>query len=138
MDTPKVISIVGLIIGAAGLIYAKYHALEKKKLRNTICAQAWSLYSKANNLLGATQVALEGYKNNDSTSFDPGVLEMLAKADAFSQDVFRDTIKNIHFSESKYDWSIINKWVMEGRVTEDKKALFTLLAPTEKSRIINT
>lgn len=80
------------------------------------------------------QTALSKYKDIHSDNINPEVVEWLAKADAFGQDVLKDTVKNINFSEPEYDASIIEDWVLEGRIVEEKsKAMFTLLMPTNQS-----
>lgn len=137
MNTQDYLNIISLIIGIAGLLYAKYQSHERTKLQNAICAQAWSLYSQANNATGNIQLAFQKYKETYLDKFDSTVLELLSKADAFGQDVFKGTINFIHFSEPKYDASTIHQWVTEGRITDVHKGYFKLLMPTNKSNVIN-
>ncbi len=135
MTLQDIFSAAGVLIGLAGLAYAKYQSIEKLKLQNAICAQAWSLYAKSNNASGNMQLALSTYKKCHSNSFKPEVLEALAKADAFSQDVFKDTIKHINFSEPSFTAATVEKWVEEGRIAEKHKEHFMLLVPTNNSAL---
>ena len=131
MNYQNIMSIFGIVVGLAGFIYAVYQSREKAKLQNAICAQAWSLFAKANNATGSTQQALKAYKDTHLKDIDPNVLETLSKADAFNQEVFKDTIKNIHFSEPIFDNKTIKTWLFNRRITEKHAELFQIFVSTK-------
>jgi hypothetical protein len=135
MDVSIALSIAGLLVGIAGLVVAKYQFTERNKLQQAIRAQAWSLYSKSENATDVVQLALSKYKELHAQNFNPDVLEVLAKADAFSQNMLNDTIRHIHFSEPRFDSTEIEKWKMEGKITNDTHMrLFNLFVPSEKKQ----
>jgi hypothetical protein len=132
MHLSDYLGILGIIIGAAGLLYAKYQGAERRKLQEYVRSQNWHLYSKANNSNGSTQRALTKYKEKTADRVDIEVLEWLAKADAFGQDVFKDVIRQIQIAEPRFDQETIRRWVSEGRIAETHAAFFRNLAPTDE------
>lgn len=82
---------------------------------------------------GHTQTALAKYKALGKEAVNLEVLEFLSKADAFGQDVFKDTIRQIHFSEGSFDEETVNRWVREGRVAEKHAQHFRKLTPANKA-----
>lgn len=117
--------IIGFIVGVLGLVYAFYQGTERRKLQGFVRSQNWHLYSKANNANGALQRAINIYKDVHKQEVSPAVIEMLAKADAWGQDVFKDIVRQIQLSEKEFSTQSIQKWVEDGKVSEDHaKALF--------------
>jgi hypothetical protein len=123
--------VISTILGVAGLGYALYQGSERKKLQDFVRGQSWHLFAKANNANGTAQHALLKYKEKTAAGFDPEVLELLAKSDAFGQDVFKDVIRQIQVSEPVFDQNTIQTWVAEGRVNETHAAIFKNLAPSK-------
>ncbi len=123
---------IGIAVGIIGIVYAVYENRTKKKLSNYIRAQNWHLYSKANNASGSVQLALNKYKEMSQDCINPEALEWLSKADAFSQDVFKDVIRQIQVSEPVFDYKTIKRWVAEGRVAAKHAPHFKMLIPANQ------
>ena len=121
------LSIVGTLIGVAGLAYAIYQTTEKRKLQELVRAQSWSMYSMANNCNGIAQAALNTYRNVQTEGKNAELLILLAKNDAFGQALFKETIRQIQSSESSFKYSDIAKWVEDGKIDADHAKLFELL-----------
>ena len=128
-----IVTILSLIVGFVGVGYAVYENRAKKKLSDYIRAQNWHLYSKANNASGHVQVALNKYKEISPDCMNHEVLESLSKADAFSQDVFRDVIRQIQVSEPVFNSKAIKRWVAEDRVKAQHAPFFEILTPANQS-----
>jgi hypothetical protein len=128
-----IVGIFGIIVGIFGIGYAVYENKTKNKLSDYIRAQNWYLYSKANNATGHVQHALSTYKKISPDCMNLDVFEWLAKADAFSQDVFKDIIRQIQVSEPVFDSKTIKEWISEGRIKAEHANLFETLTPTNQS-----
>ena len=119
------LNIISFIVGLLGFGYAIYQGTEKRRLERFIRSQNWHLYSKANNSNGALQLAISLYKAAHKPNLSPDVMEMLSKADAFGQDVFKDIVRQIQLAEKNFDAKTIDGWVTEGKVSEEHaKAIF--------------
>jgi hypothetical protein len=125
--------VIGVLIAVISLGYAWWEKRSRTRLEDYIRAQNWFLYDKASNSNGHTQLALSKYKALGKEAVDLEVLEFLSKADAFGQDVFKDTIRHIHFSESAFDDDTVSRWVREGRVAERHAHHFRKLTPANKA-----
>lgn len=125
--------VTGVLIGLISFVYAVWERRVRARLEHFVRAQNWSLFEKASNANGHIQFALSKYKSQDKNILDPEVLEYLCKADAFGQDVFKDTIRQIQFSESDFDEKAVRRWIKEGRVAEKYEPLFMKLTPANKS-----
>jgi hypothetical protein len=75
-------------------------------------------------MTGIVQHAFERYKTTHAANLDVTTVELLAKGDAFGQDLFKETIRQIQLAEPKFDASSIDEWVSEGKLGNDHKALF--------------
>lgn len=127
------LGIVGLVIGLVGLAYAVYENRSKKKLSDYIKSQNWYIYAKANNASASVQLALKNYISTTQDNINIDTLKWLSKADAFSQDVFKDVIRQIQESEPVFDAHTIQRWINERRITEEHSPLFLLLTPANKA-----
>ena len=125
--------VVGVLIAVVSLGYAWWEKRSRTRLEDFVRAQNWFLYEKASNSNGHTQTALAKYKALGKEAVNLEVLEFLSKADAFGQDVFKDTIRQIHFSEGSFDEESVNRWVREGRVAEKHAQHFRKLTPANKA-----
>lgn len=132
MNTSDIIGIVGALFGLIGIAIAIYENRSKARLTSYIRAQNWHLYGKSNNANGSVQIALEKYKSTGKENIDIEVLEWLSKADAFGQDVLKDVIKQIHFSEPEFNRELIERWASNGRISKKTEALFHVLTPANK------
>lgn len=124
MSPMDVLNVAGLLLGVAGLAYALYQGTERRKLERFVRSQAWYTYAKANNMTGIVQHAFEKYKTTHATSLDYTIVELLAKSDAFGQDLFKETIRQIQLAEPRFDATAIAEWIAEGKLDDGHKALF--------------
>lgn len=124
--------IVGVVLAVLSLGYALWENRSRARLSHYIRAQNWFLYGKASNSNGHAQTALAKYKALGRDKTDPEVLEFLSKADAFGQDVFKDVIRQIQFSEPEFDEEAVARWVREGRIAERHAPLFRQLTRANK------
>jgi hypothetical protein len=123
------LGVVGIIITAG---YAFWENRRRARLEDFVRANNWSLYAKASNANGVAQQALARYKTLGKESLDSEVLELLSKADAFGQDLFRDVVRQIQFSEPVFDDATVSRWVREGRVHEPHAILFRQLTRADE------
>jgi hypothetical protein len=114
----EALGIIGVLIGAASLGYAMWQGSEKRKLEKYVRAQNWHLYAKATNANGSLQKALAEYKSAHSGSLSNDVVEWLARADSFGQDVLKDIVRTIQSAEPIFNEEQVSAWVTSGRVTE--------------------
>ena len=121
-------SIIGIIIGIIGLIYAFYQGREYRKLKNYNRTQAWYIYSKANNLTGLIQHAARTYRETHKNNTDNEVIELLSKSDAYGQELFKETIRQIQLAEPHFDPNAFQRWISSGKMAEDHKPLFIQIA----------
>lgn len=128
MSYTEILSFVGPVIGAAGFVYALYQGTQRRKLEKFIRSQAWYTYAKANNVTGIVQLAFEKYKTTHVANLDSAIVELLAKSDAFGQDLFKETIRQIQLAEPTFDATSINRWIAEGKLGDSHKHLFLQLA----------
>ena len=68
------------------------------------------------------------YKERHEGSLDPEVIEELSRADAFGQEVYKESVRQIHFSEPSFKKENIENWVSEGKISESAKPLFLQLS----------
>jgi hypothetical protein len=94
-------------------------------------SQAWYTYAKANNVTGIIQHAFQVYKTKQSTTLDPDLLELLSKSDAFGQDLFKKTIRQIQLAEPHFDSASIQRWIADGKLDAAHAPLFVQLAIEE-------
>lgn len=127
MDLADIGNVLGLIIGVIGLAYAIHQGTERKKLERFGRSQAWYIYAKANNSSGIVQHAFMQYKAAHAVNSNAQTLELLAKADAFGQDLFKECIRQIQLAETHFDTATIEQWVSEGKIDADHKHLFMQL-----------
>lgn len=127
-----ILTILGTIVTVLSFCFAIWEHQSRKKLEDFVRAQNWAMFSKASNANGHTQMALAKYKELEADKIKPEILEFLSKADAFGQDVFKDVIRQIRFSEAIFDHETINRWEEEGRIAKKYVSLFRELAPADK------
>jgi hypothetical protein len=120
--------IIGVAIGIAGLIYAVYQGRENKKLKNYNRSQAWYIYQKANNVTGIIQHTAHAYKESHTPPHDNKVIELLSKSDAYGQELFKETIRQIQLAEPEFNEKSIDRWVSAGKLDPDHKNLFVQIA----------
>lgn len=127
-------TIVGTIVTVVSFGFALWEYRSRKRLEDFVRAQNWAMFSKASNANGHTQTALIKYKALGAEKINHEVLELLSKADAFGQDVFKDVVRQIRFSEAVFDHDTIDRWETEGRIDKKYGLLFRELAPADKKR----
>lgn len=114
----EILGIIGVLIGALSLGYAMWQGSEKRKLEKYVRAQNWHLYAKATNANGSLQKAFAEYKSAHPGSISHDVIEWLARADSFGQDVLKDIIRTIQSSEPIFNEEQISAWVTSGKISE--------------------
>lgn len=119
-----ILGVIGVVLAIVGIAYAVYQTHEKRKLEEYVRSQAWYIYSKANNVTGIAQASLNAYKQAHAQNLNTQLLELMAKTDAFGQDLFKETIRQIQLAEPKFTHTKINTWVENGKLDEDHAALF--------------
>lgn len=127
MSFSDILGIIGILLGVAGLVYAFYQTRERQKLEEFVRSQGWYVYSKANNVTGIAQASLRAYKQAHAQSLNNEVIELMAKTDAFGQDLFRETIRQIQLSEPVFTKAQVAIWVAEGKLDKDHAPLFEQL-----------
>ena len=127
MSLSDTLGIIGIVLAVISLVYAIYQSREKKKLEEYVRSQSWYIYSKANNVTGIAQASLAAYKQAHAQNLNTQVLELMAKTDAFGQDMFRETIRQIQLAEPDFTHNQIGVWVSDGKLDSDHAALFKAL-----------
>lgn len=127
MSLSDILGLAGVVLGIAGLAYAIHQTRERHKLQEFARSQSWYVYSKANNVTGIAQASLRAYKQKHAQDQSVDVIELLAKTDAFGQDLFRETIRQIQLSEPTFTRATISEWVAEGKLDKDHAPLFEQL-----------
>ena len=127
MSFSDTLGVIGIVLAVISLVYAVYQTREKKKLEEYVRSQAWYIYSKANNVTGIAQAGLGAYKQAHAQSLNTQVLELMAKTDAFGQDLFKETIRQIQLAEPDFTHNQIDVWVSDGKLDKDHAALFKAL-----------
>lgn len=133
MSFSEILGVVGVVLAVISLVYAVYQTREKKKLEEYVRSQAWYIYSKANNVTGIAQAGLGAYKQAHAQSLNTQVLELMAKTDAFGQDLFRETIRQIQLAEPDFTHDQIDVWVSDGKLDKDHAALFKALCVSDSA-----
>lgn len=132
MSFSDILGTIGVVLTVISLVYAVYQTREKKKLEEYVRSQAWYIYSKANNVSGIAQAGLGAYKQAHAQSLNTEVLELMAKTDAFGQDLFRETIRQIQLAEPDFIHNQIDAWVSDGKLDKDHAALFKALCVSKR------
>lgn len=126
---------LGTIVGIVGFFYALYESRQKRTLRDLIRANNWFMYQRINNATGSVQVSLQKYKNAHAHCIDSDVLEWLSKSDAFSQEVFKEIIRQIQVFEPTFTERDLDRWKNDGKLTEEKVQLFRQFVVTNGSTL---
>jgi hypothetical protein len=127
------LSYVGVVVGIIGFIYAVFENRKRIKLNEFIRSNNWFNYQRVNNSTGEVQLTLKLYREKHKTQIDPDVLQELAKADAFGQEVLKEIIRQIHLSEPSFTAKDFERWKKEGKLTEENVVLFKKFATDTKS-----
>lgn len=125
---------IGIAIGVIGLAVGYWQNRQKVQFQKIIRANNWFNFQRANNSSGSLQIAIDSYKKKHPDNIDPEVIELLAKADAFGQEVYKESIRQIHFSEPSFTKSDIDSWVADGKISERDKKFFSWLTQSEKPK----
>jgi len=127
MNLSDILAVIGIVVGVAGFLFAIYQARERQKIQEFVRSQSWYVFSKANNVSGIAQASLRTYKKYHEEDQHTEVIELLAKTDAFGQDLFRETIRQIQLSEPVFTRAQITQWVAEGKLDSQHVPLFEML-----------
>lgn len=124
----EIATYVGILVGLVGLVFAFWQYRQKVNLKKIIRAGSWFNYQRANNSNGTLQNAIKLYKEKHKNNLDVRVIEELARADAFGQEVYKESIRQIHFFEPSFEKKDIEEWINEGKISEKVKPLFLNLS----------
>ena len=127
---------LGTLFGLIGLIAAFWQNRQRVQLEKVLKANNWFNFQRANNATGTIQLALQKYKEKHADNLEAIVIEELAKADAFGQEVYKESVRQIHFSEPSFTKSDIETWQAEGKISENSKPLFLQLVDIKKDKNI--
>ncbi|MFT6389444.1 MAG: putative transcriptional regulator [Cellvibrionaceae bacterium] len=101
---------IGIIIGLLGLVVGFWQNRQKVQFQKIIKANNWFNFQRTNNASGILQQAIKVYKEKHSANIDMDVIDLLSRADAFEQEVYKESIRQIHFSEPDFTQKDIEKW----------------------------
>ncbi len=125
---------LSIAFGLVGLIVGYLQNRQKAQFQKVVRANNWFNFQRANNSNGTLQVAIEAYKKKYKESIDPEVIELLSKSDAFGQEVYKESIRQIHFSEPSFKKSDIETWQADGKISEKDKKFFSWLAESDHKK----
>jgi hypothetical protein len=125
---------LGTLFGLIGLVIAFWQNRQKAQLEQVLKANNWFNYQRSNNSNGTLQLAFDLYKEKHADNLDARVIEELARADAFGQEVYKESVRQIHFSEPSFQKSDIEAWKTEGKISEAATPLFLQLVDTNKEK----
>lgn len=125
---------LGIFIGALGLVVGYWQNRQKVQIERVIRANNWFNFQRANNSNGSLQIAIAKYKERHREDIDAEVLELLSKADAFGQEVYKESIRQIHFLEPSFTRQDIETWEQDGKISAKDKTFFAWLAESSKSK----
>ena len=107
-----------------------------RSVEEYIRANNWFNHQRANNANGTVQSALNLYKEKHKDKIEASVLEQLSRADAHGQEVFKESIRQIHISEPSFTKVDFERWIREGKLNEEKMKLFMQLATDAKIDVV--
>jgi hypothetical protein len=122
------LNIAGFLVGVIGLGIALYQGFERKRLQGFVRAEAWTMYEKANNLTGIVQAATSSYRASHASNVNAEVLSLMSKSEAFGMELLRESARQIHFSEPRFDSVALEYWVSIGRIDKDHLIIFRTYA----------
>lgn len=108
---------LGTSVGIIGVLYAFYESRQKRRLQDLIRANNWYMYQRMNNASRSVQLTMEKYKQAHAQSIDVGVLEWLSKSVAFTQEVFKEIIRQIQVFEPSFTEEDLDCWKNQGKLT---------------------
>jgi hypothetical protein len=68
------------------------------------------------------------YKIQHMANIDTVIVEYLSKGEAYSQELIKETIRQVQLAEPRFDESAFRRWISEGKLDEKQKALFVQMA----------
>jgi len=122
------INLFGIALGVTGIGYAVYESRQSKKLSDYIRAHNWFNFQRVNTTSSLIQKSKTLYKEKHKDNLDPEIFEYLANADAFSQEIYKEMIKQIHYFEPSFSAKDFERWKKEGKITETEEAFFKKFA----------
>ena len=88
---------IGTGLAVVGLVLALWQYKQNVDLKKVIRANSWLNFQRLSNSNGTLQKILNLCKYKHKSNIDVEVLEDLSKADAFGQEDFKQSIRQIHF-----------------------------------------
>ncbi len=130
MNIENLATYLGIATGVIGLLVGYLQNRQKQNFQKAVRANSWFNFHRVNNSIGSLQIAIDSYKKLHKEAINPEVIELLAKADAFGQDVYKESIRHIHYSEPSFSVSEIDKWEADKKIASKDKEFFLWLAET--------
>lgn len=127
---------IGSLLALVGLVLALWQYKQNMNLKKVIRANSWFNFRIPNNSNNTLEKALNLYKEKHKSNIDVEILENLSKANIFGQEVLKEGIRQIQFSEPSFTKNDIEAWVDEGKITETEKVLFLQLSDNPKKKQI--
>jgi hypothetical protein len=112
------------VASALSLAFAAYKYLQQKRMIDFSRQHNWFMFQRTLNTNGHVQLALKQYKELASDATNTQVIETLAKADAFGQELVKEIIRQIQMTEPSFKTENISQWQSEGKLTLEKAVLF--------------
>ena len=126
-------SYISIAFGIVGLLVGYWQNRQKVQFQKIIRANNWFNFQRSNNSSGSLQIAIGIYKEKHQANLDPDVIEQLAKSDAFAQEVYKESIRQIHFSEPSFTKHDIEAWEADGKISERDKKFFSWLTESKRA-----
>lgn len=128
------INYVSFAIGIIGLFVAFVQYNEKRKLNEYVRANNWFNYQRIENTNGTVQLAKNLYLRKSAQNIDAEILDRLSMADAHGQELLKEAIRQIQISEPSFTSNDFDRWEHEGKISNEKVALFKRFAVDPDSR----
>lgn len=130
------VSYTGLFITICSTLFGVMQYSEKKRFRNYIRDNNWFGFQRSDNTSATIQHAKMLYMKKYSASIDPEILDHLSMADAFSQELVKESVRQIQISEPSFTINDFKRWELEGKLRPDKVQLFKMFAADPRFKSI--
>lgn len=129
---PDWINYISILIAVSGLLYAFWENRKKARIEELARRNNWILHQRANNANGVVQRAKTLYIGKHADNIEPEVIETISSADAFGQELYKETVRLVSMSEPSFVEKDFQRWGREGKLSEDKIELFRQFAVDAK------
>lgn len=123
----EIINYISIALAVIGLGIGYWQNRQKVQFQKIIKANNWFNFQRTSNANGTLQQAIDAYKDKHSENLNPEVIDLLSKSDAFGQEVYKESIRQIHFSEPDFTKKDIEIWEADGKISPQSKKFFMQL-----------